>query len=659
MVAVVACAVIAAPYFATAASAEDWQVASPDGRTTLAVSLGTDGRLTWRVAHGGTPILAESPLGIRRADEAFTDGLKLISASEASPIEHRYQMPHGKRRDHHARGRERTLTFANAHGARVEVVLRAHDDGVAFRYRFPLPPSASEEGGTRTVVEELTGFHVPDGSKGWMLPQSPPGRYTPAYEDYFDEVTPGRTAPTPSGWAFPALFTTGRAWLLITEAGLDGEYCGSRLAADAPGGIYRLRFPEEQEGLGVGDVQPSSRLPWTMPWRVVIVGDTAGRILESDLVLDLSPPSRLAGTTWIKPGRASWSWWSESDSPKHADALNRFVDLAAEMTWEYSLVDANWNLMQSGTIDEVVAHAKEKGVGLLFWYNSGGPHNDVTEAPRERMHTRDARRAEFARLRSWGVKGVKVDFWQSDKQDRIRQYRDVLEDAADFELLVNFHGCTVPRGWSREYPHLVAMEGVSGAEQYKFNERFPARAASHNTILPFTRNVVGPMDYTPVTFSDSRHPHRTTNAHELALSIVFESGIQHFADSVDAYRALPETPKRFLQHVPTAWDDTRVLSGEPGRLVVVARRRGDAWYIGGVNGRDEPQDTKVDFSFAGRGRWSATIIRDGATDRAFADELRVVGAKDSTRIPMRAGGGFVMRLVPSREGMRQEHVRVN
>ena len=151
---------------------------------------------------------------------------------------------------------------------------------------------------------------------------------------------------------------------------------------------------------------------------------------------------------------------------------------------------------------------------------------------------------EFAKLRDWGVKGVKVDFWQSDKQDRIRQYRDLLRDAAEFHLLVDFHGCTLPRGWSREFPNLVTMEAV-GAEQYKARVEMAEGGARHNTILPFTRNVVGSMDYTPVTFGDAQFPHRTTNAHELALAVVFESGVQHFADSVESYRSLADAPKQF------------------------------------------------------------------------------------------------------------------
>ena len=503
------------------ASSASWSVASPDGRTTIALSRGAGGTLSYRVTRNGQPVLADSPLGIRRADQTFESGLSFTGATNVTPIDERYTMPFGKRRDHHVIARERTVTFTTASGAKLDVVLRAHDDGVAFRYRFP---DSSQD--KKTVVGEKTGFHAPRGSTAWVMPQQEGHKYGPAYEDFYVEVPAGTNSERPDGWAFPALFKTPQnKWVLITESALDETYCGSHLAQDASNSTYRIAFPDPKEGLGVGRVEPESTLPWTMPWRVVIVGDAAGRILESDLVLDLAPATNVASTNWIKPGRAAWSWWSKSDSPKHAEDLNAFTDLAAEMGWEYALVDANWNLMQTGTIENVIAHAKAKNVGLLFWYNSGGPHNDVTEAPRDRMHTREARRAEFEKLKAWGVKGVKVDFWHSDKQDRIAQYRDVLRDAAGFQLMVNFHGSTIPRGWSREFPNLIGMEAVFGAEQYKFRDSYPAKAAWHNTVLPFTRNAVGPMDFTPVTFSDAKYPHTTTNAHELALSIVFVFGL--------------------------------------------------------------------------------------------------------------------------------------
>ena len=629
-----ACCAIAAP-----CGAQEWSVASPDGRTTIALTRSKDGRLSWHAARSGVEILGDSPLGIRRSDQAFVDGLKLVTAGAIRPIAERYTMPHGKRHLHQVAGRERTVTVANASGARLQIVLRAHNDGVAFRYRFP-----EQDATPKTVVEELTGFRVPK-SKAWIQAQVKAERYTPAYEDYYNEMASGTAAPLKEGWLFPALFKTEAGkWLLLHESGLDGEYCASHLAQNAGEGVYRIQFPDAGEGRGIGEVNPTSTLPWTLPWRVVIVGDDAGRILESDLVLDLSPPSRVKDTKWIKPGRASWSWWSASNSPKHASELNAFVDLAADMSWEYSLVDANWNLMESGRIDEVIAHAKEKAVGLLFWYNSGGPHNDVTEAPRERMFSQAVRRGEFAKLRDWGVKGVKVDFWQSDKQDRIRQYRDVLADAAEYQILVNFHGSTVPRGWSREFPHLMTMEGVAGAEQYKFREDFTERAAWHNAVLPFTRNAIGPMDYTPITFTDHKFPHLTTSAHELALSVVFESGIQHFADSVEAFTGLPEEPKAFLKAVPAAWDDTRSIRAEPGETVVVARRSGNAWYVGGINGRSTPQNVTVALAFLGAGSWKGTVIADGDADRTFRVDSRAATSKDQLPIAMRARGGFVARF---------------
>jgi hypothetical protein len=263
------------------------------------------------------------------------------------------------------------------------------------------------------------------------------------------------------------------------------------------------------------------------------------------------------------------------------------------------------------------------------------------------MHVAEVRRAEFAKLRDWGVKGVKVDFWHSDKQDRIRQYRDILRDAAEYHLMVDFHGCTIPRGWSREFPNLVSMEGVFGAEQYKFRDFFPAKAAEHNAVLPFTRNAIGPMDYTPVTFGDVRYPHRTTNAHELALSVVFESGIQHFADSARSYRALPDAPRQFLRGVPAAWDETRALSGEPGRSIVVARRAGDVWYVGGISGQEASASVRIPLGFLGGGTWSVQVIRDGPDDRSFDAGSRQATAKDSVDVAMRARGGFVMRLARS------------
>jgi len=276
----------------------------------------------------------------------------------------------------------------------------------------------------------------------------------------------------------------------------------------------------------------------------------------------------------------------------------------------------------------------------LMWYNSGGPHNEVPEQPRGIMDDPDKRRSEFQKLQEWGVKGIKVDFFQSDKPHIIQLYQDIIEDAAEYEILVNFHGCTIPRGWSRTYPNLMTMESVRGAEVYSFGEEYPDHAPWHNTILPATRNVIGSMDYTPVTFSDQKYPHLTTHAHELALSVVFESGIMHFADRVSAYRALDEEPKAFLRNVPVAWDETRYLGGTPGKEMIIARRKGSDWYIGGINGENSEKAWNIHFDFLGDGNYEVMMITDGESARQMQSFQKTVRNGEAEELSMRPYGGF-------------------
>ncbi len=641
--------------FAPSLSAQaSWQVESPSDQVRIGLRLMAPGktadypvgekRLYYQVTCRGETVVALAPLGITRSDQDFMDGLKYVKATGTDTIDETYTIPHGKRRLYKTRGKEKTVMFENARGAKVEIILRAYDDGVAFRYRFP-----EESSQTYTVTGEATGFQLPTGGQIWAHPYDEAGEYTPAYETYyFNGAKVGTASPNRAGWAYPMLFcNAGRTrWGLLTEAAVDGSYCGVHLRQDAPHGVYRIRFPDPNEGNATGAVAPSWTLPWATPWRVIMAGETPGTLVESTLVTDLNPPSIVEDMSWIKPGRASWSWLSDHDSPQDCSKLKTFVDLCAEMGWEYSLVDANWNIMKNGTIHDLIAYADGKGVGLLLWYNSGGPHNYVSEQPRGAMYHRQVRRKEFQRLKNWGIKGVKVDFFQSDKQNVIQLYHDILKDAADFQIMVNFHGCTLPRGWSRTYPHLMSMEAVKGAECYSFDRAFPAKAPEHNAILPFTRNAVGPMDYTPVMFADNVFPHITTYGHELALSVVFESGWLHFADGVQAYLDLPAAPKAFLRNVPVAWDETRFLAGEPGKSVVVARRDGDKWYVGGINGLDSTQKALVPLPFLGSGQYDVMLIGDGNERRTFESRNLRVAAGASLGVDLAAYGGFVAVLTP-------------
>ena len=645
------------------ATAQNWSVTSPNGQVRLSVQLADLGgtadyprmqsRLYYRVEQGTegnrTVVVNDSPLGLQLHGEDFVDGLHWESVQPPRLVEETYEMPHGKRRHCHNRAHHLTLAFRNRGGAgkTLELDLRAYDDGVAFRYRLP-----GSGGVPLLMMGDATGFALPKDARLWCAPSDKATTYSPAYETYYENgIAVGTPASLNVGWAFPLLFHTAdsRHWALITESGLGPSFCGTRLANAAPHGVYRIALPKSAEGNGYGSANPSSTLPWTMPWRVIIVGSSLGSIVESTLVQDVSEASRLQNTSWVKPGRVAWSWWSDNPSPQDGAKQKKFVDLAAEMGWEYVLVDANWDIMDNGNIHDVLRYAQSKNVGVLLWYNSGGPHNVVTEKPRDTLTYGEVRRFEFGLLKKWGVKGIKVDFFQSDKQNVIDLYHGILRDAADFQIMVNFHGCTLPRGWDRTWPHLMSMEAVRGEECYIFDPKFPESAPVQNTITPFTRNAVGPMDYTPTGFSNNKYPHRTTFAHELALSVLFETGWVHFSDRAESFLTLPRGPKDFLKHVPVAWDDTRFVAGYPGQFAILARRKGDTWYLAGVNGQDRAREERIKpGTWLGEGRYTLARIGDGVDARSFASEMQAFETGQEFSVTMLPFGGFVATLKPVR-----------
>ncbi len=620
-----------------------WTVLSPDGTLALEVALDGDGRAGYRVLRDGAEVVARSPLGVVRTDTAFDRGLVLVTAGDEVVVTDRYTLVHGRRLVHDVAAGSRTVTFANPDGAVMDLELRAYDEGVGLRYRFPGPSDPEGAGAERTVVRELTGVTPAAPGRMWAQPTQEPTVYGPAYENLYADGVPIGTPSTGPAWDLPAVFESGGTWLLVSESGLDAGFHGSRLGAEPEGRTYTFAPPLEGEGDGVGDTTATSTLPWTLPWRFVVVAPDAGAMAAADLVTHLAEPSRLDDASWVRPGRVAWSWWSENDSPRDLDRQRAYVDLAADLGWEHCLVDANWDVNPDADVEALARYASDRGVGLWLWYNSGGPHNHVTEAPRDRMHEPGARRAEFAKLAQWGVAGVKVDFFHSDKQDGIARYLGILEDAAEHRVMVNFHGCTIPRGWSRTWPHLMTMEGVRGAETYLFNPDFPAVAARHNAILPFTRNAVGPMDYTPVTFADVTHPHLTTNAHELALAVVFESGLLHLADSAESYRSAPPPVVDVLRRVPVVWDETRFLVAEPGECVVVARRGGDDWWVAGINGGEQPRTLDVELGAMRAGDWR--VFGDGAG----RDEIGVRSSGPALTVALAPRGGFL--AIPADKGL--------
>jgi len=580
---------LAAP---ASAQADSWRLTSPDGRLTADVRLAAGLHAT--VRRDGGRVLSAA-IGLAAGSRCLPAGFHPAGAT-TSRISEGYTTPAGKRRAHHHRARQLVLRFRDGRSW-LSVTVRAADDGVAFRTTLTGPAR-------RQVTGECSAFTAPAKTRAWLQ------QYGTSYERPY---LPARLRDAGHGSVgFPALLSTGRAWALLSESDVGPGQPAARLALRA--GVLRVRRPPVARGL--------HRL--RTPWRVAVIGSLA-TIVESDLVDDLAPAA--AGDwSWVRPGRVAWSWWSDSGSPASLAAQQRYVDFAARMGWEYVLVDEGWD---ASWVPALTAYARERGVGVLLWSRW------------DALATPAARDALLSQWRDWGVAGVKLDFMQSDSQQRMRWYRDVARAAAARRLVVDFHGSTAPRGLSRTWPNVLTQEAVMGAESYKGDAAVHA-SPGQNATLPFTRNAIGPMDYTPVTFSATRR--QTSLAHELALSVVFASGLQHFADAPEAYAAQP-LAERWLREVPAAWDETRLLGGYPGRSATVARRAGERWYVGAIRaGAGGASELRLDFLPPGRTFTAETI--DDAPGGGLAARTQQVTAADALPVTAGADGGYVVRLSP-------------
>ncbi len=619
-------------------SDHEWKATSPDGSIVISV-LNENGNLFYYVLANGDSVIGKSTLGIRFSNEGFDSGLVYLNSSNAK-IQDEYSMVTGKRKENKAVASETVITFKNQANHNIQILARAYDDGAAFCYRFP------DIKDSVIVTNEFTSFKLATGGKAWIQPYGLPAQWAPSYEEMYDNGIPiGQSSKDSSGFSFAALFETNNHWILLTEAGLDENFYGSHLSGHCDGGLYKISAPQQGEGNGLYSTDAKTNKPFSTPWRTIIAGKSLGTIIQSNLVFHLSQPNKIGNTEWVKPGRSSWSWWSDHPSSKNFNSLKKYIDLSKQMGWEYSLVDANWDIMEGGNIEQLVTYAKEQGIGLSLWYNSSGPHSNITERPRDIMSDPVKRKEEFKKLRGWGIKTVKVDFFNSDKQELIKLYLDILKDAAAEQIMVVTHGCTLPRGWARTYPNLLSMEGVHGAEQYGWDTVFSKISPQQNIIYACTRNVVGSMDYTPVTFSSYPCcPHATSNAYELALCVLFESGITHFADAAEYYLKADSAVRSFLRSVPVSWDDTRFIQGYPGKELIIARQKGSDWYIAGVNGEAIEKTTNIDLEFLPKGQYSITIFKDGADARSIATEEISYTSGDLMSIKMQPHGGFTILI---------------
>jgi hypothetical protein len=622
-------------------------IAGPNGRLAVEFNLDGAGAPRYSVRLAGRPVLADSQLGLVRDDADFSWGLALISVSSPEPVRDHYEILTAKRRINSYQANSRVFHLQRSDGKKLDIIFQVSDDGVAFRYLFP-----ETDATVHRLRAEESSFHFLPGTRAWLQPMSVAksgwAQATPAYEEYYEKDIPvGTPSPTGAGWVYPALFRSGDTWLLVSEAGLGRNYCATRLRSDSPDGEYQVGFPDPREVIPGGPVDPESALPWTTPWRLIVIGDLK-TIAESMLGVDLAAPPAQPADASIVPGKAAWSWPLLKDRNTTYDVQKRFIDYAAGMGWRYTLIDAGWDTrIGYDKVKELVDYARGKGVRILLWYNSAGDWNTTppSASPHNMLLTHESRVKEFERLKAMGVAGLKIDFFGGDGQSMIDYYLDLLADAAPYGFLMNFHGATLPRGWERTYPHLMTMEAVRGLEYVTFEQRNADQEPTHAAMLPFTRNVFDPMDFTPIVLdSIPRIERRTTSAFELALSVLFTSGIQHYAEIPEGMAKAPDYVRDFLKHVPSVWDDVKFLDGFPGKFVVLARKGEGRWYVAGINAETAEKKLTLNLDeLAVRG--AGTLITDGdAGNLSFRQVPVQLSSGQPLEITLPPRGGFVLVL---------------
>jgi len=614
------------------------EISSPD--ETLKVNFFLkDKQLFYRVSRNGAEVLNTSTLGLVRGDADFSKNLAMLSVSKNETIKDTYTLKNAKRLINNYVANKKVIHLENDAKKKLDVIFQVSNDGIAFRYYFP-----DRDAKLNKLTEEKTSFHFFNSSKAWMQPMSVAKTgwesTNPSYEEYYKkEIEVGTAAPTDAGWVYPALFNYKDTWLLVSETGLDGNYCATRLKQNAPDGNYSIGFPDQREAFTGQNVNPESTLPWYTPWRIIAIGSLK-TVTESTLGTDLAYPAKSnINPDQFQLGKASWSWIILKDNSIKYDIQKKYIDFAADMKWEFCLIDVNWDTtIGFPKMQELADYAKSKNVGLILWYNSAGAWNTVKYTPKNKLNIRESRLQEFAMLQKMGIKGIKVDFFGGDGQSMIKYYLEIFEDAAKFGLSVNCHGATLPRGWQRTYPNLVTMESIKGMEFITFEQENANEEPAHATTIPFTRNVFDPMDFTPMSLNKLPNINlKTTSTFELALPILFHSGVQHLAETPEGMAKVPTFVKTFLQEFPASWTDTKLIDGYPGKFVVMARKAGNKWYIAGINGENNAKEVSFDSSKFGK---KAKLIVDGKEDLSFVQSE--LNTDPKTKINMKPYGGFVL-----------------
>lgn len=615
---------------------------NPDKNIEVRFALGTDGSPYYRVFKDQQIVLDSSGLGLIREDADFSKNLKIVSISKGVKINDTYNLLHGKQSQIEYNALRYVVKLENPEGEPMEIIFQLSDDGVAFQYNFP-----QQTWEIKKITKEVTEYTFPGETRAWLQPMSRAKTgwesTNPSYEEeYLKSVSLDTASPIGEGFVYPALFKTPSSWIVVSESGLHRNYVGSRLLKGSKNKSYTVGFPQEEERFPGGVLNPESSLPWSTPWRIIAIGDLA-TIVESTLGTDLATSAIDTETDYIQPGLSSWSWVLLKDDFTNYETSKRFIDYASRMNWTYTLIDADWDRkIGYERMTDLISYAEERNVKILLWYNSAGDWNTTPYTPKSKLLTAEDREKEFTKLKEMRVAGLKIDFFGGDGQSMIQYYHDIMQDAAKHELVLNFHGATLPRGWHRTYPNLLTVEAIKGYEFITFTQEMADAAPTHAAIIPFTRNLFDPMDYTPMVLDEIPGIKRkTTPAFELALPVLFLSGIQHIAEIPEGMEKQPDFVVEYLKDIPVNWDESKFLYGFPGKEVVMARRKGNSWHIVGINGENTAKEVEVDLSFL-TGLKEGSLITDG--ESGFQQTSVSTAENESVRILIKPNGGFVMKF---------------
>ena len=629
------------------ASAENKQITSPDGKLVVTVA-DMDGRPSYSVSYDNVLFLKPSPLGMIANIGDFSSGMSLEKNVSTNKIDETYELASIKQSKVRYVANEAVFSFTQQGKTIYDVIFRISNNDVAFKYKmYPQGETLS-----CVVKQEVTGFAFPDGTTTFLCPQSKPmggfARTSPSYEtSYTADDVAGKNG-WGEGYTFPCLFRNGdNGWVLVSETGVNGGYCASRLLGHKEG-VYTIGFPQEGEANGNGTVSPGIALPGETPWRTITVGKTLAPIVETTVPFDVVKPLYPAKGEYTY-GRGSWSWIIGMDGSTNYKEQLRYIDFSAAMGYQSVLVDALWD-KQIGRdkIEELAKYGKDKGVALYLWYNSNGYWNDAPQTPRGIMDNAIARRKEMKWMQSIGIRGIKVDFFGGDKQMTMQLYEDILSDANEYGLLVIFHGCTLPRGWERMYPNFASSEAVLASENLHFSQGSCDNEAFNATLHPFIRNTVGSMDFGGSALNKyynadnaPRGSRRvTSDVYALATAVLFQSPVQHFALAPNNLTDAPSWAIDFMKEVPTTWDEVRFIDGYPGKYVILARRHGDKWYIAGVNAQKETLQLKVNLPMFSNGE----KVRLFSDDKVLQGGVKQIGIgkKQELQLTIPCNGGVLI-----------------